>query len=144
MLQGLPPNMLPFYRYQPGMPPQVQGGMMAAQMFNPGPNVYPQQMGSPHLGQQPGPQGPNGSEYHDGNGSARADLLTLPSSSVPMYFTNSIPPNAHFLPPQMHFHPNGPGRPGPGPMYFQGGQMPQQQQQSEQNKTLSRLIECVI
>lgn len=62
MLQGLPPNMLPFYRYQPGMPPQVQGGMMAAPMFSPGPNVFPQQMGSPHLGQQP-PQGPNGSEF---------------------------------------------------------------------------------
>jgi hypothetical protein len=59
MLQSVPPNMMPFYRYGPGMPP-VQGGMMAP-MFSPGPGFMPQQMGSPHLGQQP-QQGPNGSE----------------------------------------------------------------------------------
>jgi hypothetical protein len=60
MLQGVPPNLYPIYRYQPGMPP-VQGGMMPP-MFSPGPGFMPgPQMGSPHLGQPP-QQGPNGSK----------------------------------------------------------------------------------
>ncbi len=39
-----------------------------------------------------------------------------------MYYPNGVPTNPHFIPPQMHYQP-GPGRPGPGPMYY-GQQMP--------------------
>lgn len=101
---GMPPNIMQFYGYRPGMPPQMQG--MPGMMY-PGPGFMPQQMAGGH---GPG-QGPN----------------------MPMYYANGVPPNAHFLPPQMHFQ-HGPGRPGPGPMYYGqqmpgGPQAPQMQQQ---------------
>ncbi|BEI95540.1 hypothetical protein CcaverHIS631_0104890 [Cutaneotrichosporon cavernicola] len=101
---GMPPNIMQFYGYRPGMPPQMQG--MPGMMY-PGPGFMPQQMAGGH---GPG-QGPN----------------------MPMYYANGVPPNAHFLPPQMYFQ-HGPGRPGPGPMYYGqqmpgGPQAPQMQQQ---------------
>lgn len=150
MLQGgIPPNLLPFYRYQPNVnvPPQMQGAMMGQMFPGPGGFVPPQMQGSPHM--QQGPQhGPNGSEYESRDarevlaGASRQkwtrrsseQLLKKASPNscckphktkltpVPMYFTNSMPPNAQFIPPQMHFHPNGPGRPPQGPMFY-GQQM---------------------
>ncbi|EKD02971.1 mRNA polyadenylation-related protein [Trichosporon asahii var. asahii CBS 8904] len=64
MLQGgIPPNLLPFYRYQPNVnvPPQMQGAMMGQMFPGPGGFVPPQMQGSPHM--QQGPQhGPNGTD----------------------------------------------------------------------------------
>lgn len=59
-MMGVPPNLMQFYRYQPGMPQQVQGGMPGMMFQGPG-GFMPPQMGSPHLG-GPQQQGPNGSE----------------------------------------------------------------------------------
>lgn len=111
---GIPPNLMPqFYRFGPGVPPQMQPGMPG--MMYPGPGFMPQQMGSPgHVG---GPQ-----QGHNGELTFPIDQLT----AVPMFYAaNGVPPNAHFLPPQMHFQ-HGPGRPvPPGQMYYPGGgQMP--------------------
>lgn len=63
-MMGVPPNLMPFYRYQPGMPQQVQGGMPSMMFQGPG-GYIPPQMGSPHLG-GPQQQGPNGSECNRG------------------------------------------------------------------------------
>lgn len=92
MLQGgVPPQFMNYYRYPPGMHPQMQGGMLGP-MFQPGSGfISPQQMGqSPsHHGQPPHP-GPNGMPLYFPNGMPRecATRAATAARSRPVYDAN--------------------------------------------------------
>ncbi|EIW67356.1 hypothetical protein TREMEDRAFT_64607 [Tremella mesenterica DSM 1558] len=149
MMQGMPPNFPPYYRYGPnqGMPPGMQMQMNNGQMFSPPPH-FQQLPGHPgHPGppmQQPmgGPPPPNGRllpalsyvasilELYPPSTQARSSQRafgTRVDLAVPMYFQNGMPQHPQFIPPQhMQYHPHTPQRNGPmmnGQPPPHGGQM---------------------
>lgn len=85
MQGGIPPNLMPFYRYGPGVPPQMQQPGMPGMMY-PGPGFMPQQMSSPGHGPQQGPNSEQSSVDSANNsanvlhGQRRAPQRPLPSS----------------------------------------------------------------